>query len=138
MFISKPSHTTRSKTKDLRPEPKPYAAMPFDDQRTWATVVHTLGLFFGATSAAYAYWLLRKRGAYIHENVRAALNWEFSITMYMSLLSVAILLFDTVAWSLAVVLFVWWVWHTIGSLAHMVAAHKGVPVKPRLTVRIFR
>ena len=49
------------------------------DQRTWATLTHLGGIFFGVFPALIVYLVAKDRGAFLREHSRQALNFQLTM-----------------------------------------------------------
>jgi len=49
------------------------------DEKTWATLVHVLGIFFGFLPALIGYVVLKDRGPFVREHTANALNFQLTM-----------------------------------------------------------
>ncbi len=91
-----------------------------EDEKTWATLVHVGGIFFGLLPALIGYLVLKDRGPFVRAHTATALN--FQLTMLLAAIVGGILAIILVGF---LVLAAVWVLTIVLSILAAIAANQG-------------
>lgn len=102
--------------------------LPQADQRTYSVIMHVASLFFPFLAPLAGYLMFRKRGEFIGQHCRAALNFQITVILACVLLAITIIG--------ALVIWVVLVYAVVQIALAIVAASKDQPAgfKPNLNL----
>lgn len=112
------------------PPPPPYAE---SDQRTYAMLVHILGIFFGLWPALIGYLITKDRGGFIRDHTRRALNFHLTaLIAYVAgaILSIVIVgFFLIIATAIVAIVF---------EIVAAIASRDGLPYKYPISIEFIK